>query len=101
MPPAPKPVTLRSEKYMAWIRTLPCIVHRCHNPSQAHHAGGLEAGRGKDHKGSDYRCLPVCPWHHVVIHDDGQADFFQYYNLDRDLLIIEFLEVWAAKMEAR
>lgn len=43
--------------YLAWIRTLPCLV--CGGRSEAHHEG--HHGRARD---NDYLALPLCWWDH-------------------------------------
>lgn len=56
----------RSEKYLAYIRSLPCCV--CDRPdTQAHHT---EAG-GVAMKGSDLSCIPLCPICHAKAHAEG------------------------------
>lgn len=66
--PVPKPVTLRSEPYLAYVRKHPCCF--CGNgPSEAHHwshHGGVMGA-----KVDDYRTVPLCTKHHRYWHDHG------------------------------
>ena len=60
--PVPKPVTLRSEPYLAYVRKHPCCF--CGNgPSEAHHwshHGGVMGA-----KVDDYRTVPLCDPCHI------------------------------------
>lgn len=66
----PKPKTPRNTKYLAWIRTLPCIYPvdkgTCGvTPArESHHTetGGIAL------VGSDYSAVPCCLDHHREIH---------------------------------
>lgn len=51
----------RDKKYLAWIRTLECIV--CNRLEvEAHHTGP----HGMGQKASDYTCIPLCADHHTM-----------------------------------
>ena len=68
MRPAPKPVTLRSEPYLAYVRKHPCCLCGA-SPSEAHHwshHGGVMGA-----KVDDYRTVPLCTEHHRYWHDHG------------------------------
>lgn len=52
--------TPRSEKYVAFVRSYPCIV--CARPAESHHAFGR---RGVSIKPSDFACVPLCHVHHM------------------------------------
>ncbi len=63
----PKPKRIRDAKYLAWIRTRPCIFLACPDgpPSEAHHVkpkGGGKMGS----KPNDRRSVPVCRKHHEL-----------------------------------
>ena len=66
--PVPKPVTLRSEPYLAYVRKHPCCLCGA-SPSEAHHWSHHGAARGK--KCDDYRTVPLCQEHHRYWHDHG------------------------------
>ena len=66
--PVPKPVTLRSEPYLAYVRKHPCCLCGA-SPSEAHHwshHGGVMGA-----KVDDYRTVPLCTKHHRYWHDHG------------------------------
>lgn len=64
----PRPVRYRSERYLAWVRTLPCAV--CHKLGvHAHHLTTRGAG------GSDLAVVPLCADHHNAIHTRGDRTF--------------------------
>ncbi len=68
MRPVPKPVTLRSEPYLAYVRKHPCCLCGA-SPSEAHHwshHGGVMGA-----KVDDYRTVPLCQEHHRYWHDHG------------------------------
>ena len=68
MRPVPKPVTLRSEPYLAYVRKHPCCF--CGNgPSEAHHWSHHGGVMGS--KVDDYRTVPLCQEHHRYWHDHG------------------------------
>ncbi len=77
----PKPKRIRDAKYVDWIKTLPCLVKStfCLGDIDPHHVipegGGITGG-----KVSDYRCVPLCRWHH-----DGanmREQFEQLHDID-------------------
>lgn len=74
MKPQLKQAVERDQKYLAWIRSLPCI--RCdRQPSEAHHqpaVGHSSVGL----KTSDYRAVPLCTSHHRLLHDSGRKSFW-------------------------
>ena len=67
--PVPKPVTLRSEPYLAYVRKHPCCLCGAPGPSEPHHwshHGGVMGA-----KVDDYRTVPLCTEHHRYWHDHG------------------------------
>jgi hypothetical protein len=58
----PKPIKYRSEKYLAWIRTQPCLV--CGGNSEACHVRKLKGGAGTGTKPHDFCAIPLCRNHH-------------------------------------
>ena len=79
----------RDAKYLAWIRTQPCIV--CigvDGPSEAAHIGP----HGMAQKASDYDTLPICAVHHrelqASLHKMGRR-FWDTFDLNREELIAE------------
>lgn len=74
--PVPKPATLRSNPYLAYVRKHPCCLCGA-SPSEAHHwshHGGVMGA-----KVDDYRTVPLCQEHHRYWHDHGTLP-----GMDRD-----------------
>lgn len=63
--PQPKQKIPRDKKYLAWVKTLPCIECQAPGPSEPHHT---ETG-GTGIKGSDYSAVPLCNKHHQEWHN--------------------------------
>ena len=62
--PVPKPVTLTSPAYLAFVREHPCCVCGAPGPSEPHHwshHGGVMGA-----KVDDYRTIPICDPCHTV-----------------------------------
>lgn len=84
----PKPHTFRSERYLEFVRTLPCAV--CGTPYVApHHAGD---DRGMSLKCSDTRTIPLCARCHTEMHQRGVITFQLVHNFDVKDSIIQTLE---------
>ena len=66
--PVPKPVTLRSESYLAYVRKHPCCLCGA-SPSEPHHWSHHGGVMGS--KVDDYRTVPLCQEHHRYWHDHG------------------------------
>jgi hypothetical protein len=67
MTPFPKTIPLRDPKYLAWLRTLPCVVCGL-GPCEAAHQRLL--GGGTSSKPDDRYALPYCfACHHGVEHN--------------------------------
>ena len=67
--PVPKPVTLTSAAYLAYVRKHVCCFCGAPSPSEAHHwshHGGVMGA-----KVDDYRTVPLCQEHHRYWHDHG------------------------------
>lgn len=78
----PKWEVHKNQEYVAWIKTLPCVVckkldvdpHHCYNARR-----------------NDLLCIPLCREHHRKYHDHG-ADWFETtFNLSLDKEIIRHL----------
>lgn len=94
----------RDPQYLAWIRTLPCIISNPiwlgfvlkdpglafglgwvsvslqDSPTQACHIG--KTGKGMRQKCSDYETIPMCQAHHREQHGPDGATFFERHPLD-------------------
>jgi hypothetical protein len=69
-----KTFRLRSEAYMAHVRTFPCLV--CGDVSEAHHLLRTPDGRGMGMKSGDQWCVPLCHEHHMELHNLGAEPLY-------------------------
>ncbi len=82
----PKPHTFRSKKYLAFIRTKPCLV--CGSPETVPHHEGL--GRNMiGGKPPDSHAVPLCVLCHGIYHNTGPA---YWKRVDIKMVIIKLLE---------
>ena len=72
----------RNREYLAWIRTLPCVVCRSTRGIEASHTGPHGLGQ----KSSDYSAIPLCHKHHRTgsdsYHKLGPRRFCAVHGLD-------------------
>jgi hypothetical protein len=72
----------RDFKYLAWIRTLPCVVCGAPRGIEASHTGP----RGLGQKSPDSSAIPLCYRHHRTgkesYHRLGPREFAQEHDLD-------------------
>jgi hypothetical protein len=72
----------RNRLYLAWIRTLPCLVCGLTRGIEASHTGPHGLGQ----KSSDYSAIPLCIQHHRTGNDSyhrlGPRSFAEIHNLD-------------------
>ena len=61
----------RDPKYLAWIRTLPCMVCLDETTTEAHHEPPKGMGGGRS---TDYDAVPLCGAHHRARHGTGSSD---------------------------
>jgi hypothetical protein len=77
----------RNAQYLAWIRTLPCIVCGSSRGIEASHTGPHGLGQ----KSSDYSAIPLCVKHHRTGKDSyhrlGPRRFSEFHNLDIGALV--------------
>lgn len=73
---------VRNWRYLAWIRTLPCLVCRTRKGIEASHTGP----HGMGQKSPDTSAVPLCARHHRTgkdsYHKLGPRKFAELYNLD-------------------
>lgn len=84
----------RDERFLTFVRALPCAVRRCHGKADPHHSKldwtpVSEGGMAK--KGSDYCAVPLCRIHHSEIHAKGDPWFEAEYGLIIDRVIVATL----------
>lgn len=101
-----KPFAIRSLKYLAWIRTLPCLVlsestfvlsnggkgrRNCSGSIEAAHSG--EHGLGT--KSNDIWAIPLCESHHrhdnIGLDSIGPLRFEAVYNVDIKAIQLELI----------
>jgi hypothetical protein len=72
----------RNRHYLAWIRTLPCVVCGSSGWIEASHTGLHGLGQ----KSSDYSAIPLCIKHHRTGRDSyhrlGPRKFCEVHSLD-------------------
>jgi len=72
----------RNSQYLAWIRTLPCVVCGTDRGIEASHTGPHGLGQ----KSSDYSAIPLCIKHHRTGRDSyhklGPRRFSAVHNID-------------------
>jgi hypothetical protein len=87
-----KPV--RDRKYREWVGTQPCAVCGSFGWIEAAHTGG----RGLNQKADDWRCIPLCRFHHQwsvsSLHKLGPVRFSAVWKLDVKVLIQELHEMY-------
>ncbi len=75
------PDRYRSKKYMAYIRSKPCLV--CGGNADSHHITFAEP-RMMGRKNGDNWCVPVCRRHHDELHQfaGGERTFWSCNGID-------------------
>lgn len=73
----------RSERYLVWVRTHPCLLCHRPGPSDAHHYGP----RGLGQKTDDYRTVPLCRGCHDAVHSSPVKGQQPLYRAQVDLLV--------------
>lgn len=92
-----KTKTLRSEKYLKFVRLLPCAICKTMDGIEAHHisTGGMAM------KGSDLQTVPLCRLHHAEYHQFGKETFWQRHNADRWEVVAKTLELYVEEKEIK
>jgi len=68
----------KSQKNLKLTRSLPCPVGmNCQGQVTAHHIRSKGAGGGDEL----WNLMPLCMWHHRLIHDVGKLAFQKKHNL--------------------
>lgn len=81
----------RSEKYLAFVRSLPCSV--C-SSTQSIHAHHTERDIGQ--KGSDFLTIPLCAMHHEAYHKLERDQWEKKYSAI-DKMLIKTLVEWVRR----
>jgi hypothetical protein len=85
-PRTPHPA--RNPRYLAWIRTLPCLVCGARRGIEASHTGPHGLGQ----KSPDTSAIPLCIKHHRTgkdsYHKLGPRKFAELHNLDIPTIVV-------------
>ena len=85
--------TARSWRYLAWIRTLPCVICGAH--AEAAHTGN---DGGMSMKPSDYSAIPLCSDCHTQsaesYHRLGRAEFERRHGIDVSAIVKRLNRLW-------
>ena len=81
----------RDEKYLDYIRSLPCCICGDDTTVEAAHVrtGALEHGKpytGKSEKPSDKWAVPLCGRHHREQHSMNEMDFWKCHGINPFIL---------------
>jgi hypothetical protein len=88
--------TWRSEEYLAYVRTRPCVVTDLTTGVVAHHVRCLGGG-GMGLKPPDWMCVPLNQSEHSFLHDKGEASYWNDQGLDPVQLIGMTMLVYLAQ----
>ena len=98
MNPNPKEKMYRSQKYLKYVRSFPCIS--CHkHPAQAHHEPMGQSGTGiKPH---DTYTLPLCNTCHTLRNVYGVDTFWDNADMDYKWEIIKLLVKYTKEKDTK
>jgi len=90
----------RDPRYLAWIRTLPCVVCGSTRGIEASHTGPHGLGQ----KSSDFSAIPLCYRHHRTGRDSyhrlGPRKFTQTHNLNIPAIVLRLNTKPVIRIEA-
>ena len=92
MPAVPKPRPVKDARYLAWVRTRPCV---CSGWKDCNYDFSLTGTRQNEvnhlqGRSNDSLVIPLCPGHHrtnPVSWHHGQATFMAKYGWTKDQLL--------------
>jgi len=91
---------VRHPKYLAWIRTLPCLVCGASRGIEASHTGPHGLGQ----KSPDTSAIPLCTRHHRTgkdsYHKLGPRKFAELHNLDIPAIVLKLNAKLTMRVEA-
>lgn len=78
---------VRNDRYLAWLRTLPCCISGKNPPSDAAHirSGSIKYNKrptGGSEKASDRWALPLSREVHAELHSMNELAFFEMHKID-------------------
>lgn len=84
----PKPLPpARSDRYLKFVRTKPCLLCDQPAPSHAHHHGP----HAMSEKTDDYRCIPLCDLDHRAFHDGNRPHLEELVAPAQRELLVEYV----------
>ncbi len=90
-PGPPRRGRVHDKSYLAWIRTLPCLICDHYRCEQIMHTEAAHVGdRGLGQKCSDFATVPLCGDHHRRLSTSHHAlgkEFWAFHRLDRAEII--------------
>ena len=81
----PKQKTIRSEKYLEWVKTLECRMTLDCPAGDAHHIKGIGGFSGGALKAPDYLSMPLTRGAHTTMHDNPDLWPEQYEMIVRTI----------------
>jgi hypothetical protein len=91
---------VRNWRYLAWIRTLPCLVCGAKRGIEASHTGPHGLGQ----KSADLSAIPLCTRHHRTGRDSyhklGPRKFAELHNLDIPAIVLKLNAKPTMRVEA-
>jgi hypothetical protein len=85
-------VVLRSDKYMALVRQLPCCACDAPGPSDPHHPHGV-GYRGTGTKSPDIWVIPLCRRCHEALHKD-RVTWEDEHGSQFEFVALTFAHLW-------
>ena len=83
---------LRSQKHLAKVRELPCVICGW-IPSDPHHLRSVGHQRGASIKNGDDFTIPLCRKHHEELHMFGSEKLFlDLHGIDAKLILAQMKE---------
>lgn len=87
---------VRSKQHLKFVGSFPCVIkigtENCNNKSVAHHLTFC-GGQGKGTKESDSKTIPICHYHHRMLHDIGEIEFWEQVGIP-----LKTIEAYANKL---
>jgi len=83
----PKKIREEDKDYKKYIETQPCLArnNNCIGDGICHHSVSRGAG------GADYLGIPLCMFHHQIVHQIGSRSFQELFNIDFQTEIVRLL----------
>jgi hypothetical protein len=78
----------------AWVRSLPCCIKDCPNPSANVHVSPENEPSGMGRKGDYCYIVPMCNFHHIQLHTLGQRSFNDLHRTDVALVAVATHVKW-------